>query len=43
MLSYESKINIIAEIIFDYLKGKHKDRLSKELAEKILAELESYE
>lgn len=43
MLSHESKVDIIAEIIHDHLKGKHKDKLSKELAEEILSELDSYE
>lgn len=43
MLSHESKVNIIADVIYEHLKGKHKDKLSKELAEQILAELESYE
>lgn len=40
MLSKESKIDIIAEIIYDHLKGKHKDRLSKELAEEIIEALD---
>lgn len=43
MLSHESKVDIISDIIHEHLKGKHKDKLSKELAEQILAELESYE
>lgn len=43
MLSHESKIDIIADIIYEHLKGKHKEKLSKELAEEILKELDSYE
>jgi hypothetical protein len=39
MLSHEAKIQVIADIIHEHLKGKHKDRLSKELAEKILQEI----
>ena len=36
MLSHQSKIDIISEIIHQHLKGKHKDKLAKELSEKIL-------
>ena len=43
MLSKESKIEIISEIIHDHLKGKHKDKLSKELAYQILDSLSEYE
>lgn len=43
MLSHESKVDIISEIIYDHIKGKNKDKLSRELAEEILSELESYE
>lgn len=39
MLSNEAKLQIISDIIYDHLKGKHKDKLSKELAEKILSEI----
>ena len=40
MLSRESKIDSIVDIIHDQLKGKHKDKLAKELAEKILDAIE---
>jgi ribosomal protein S7 len=40
MLSRESKIDSIVEIIYDQLKGKHKDRLAKQLAEEILDAIE---
>jgi hypothetical protein len=43
MLSRESKVDIISDIIYDYLKGKHKDRIAKELAEQILKELNEYD
>lgn len=43
MLSNESKIEIIADVIYDHLKGKHKDKLSKDLAKEIIEELEDYE
>lgn len=43
MLSDESKVDIIADIIYEHLKGKHKDKLSKDLAKKIVEELKSYE
>lgn len=43
MLSKESKIDIISEIIYDHIKGKHKDKIAKELAEQILKELKEYE
>jgi len=36
MISNESKIEIISEIIYEHLKGKHKDALSKKLAEDII-------
>lgn len=39
MLSHEAKLQIIADIIYDHLKGKHKDKLSMELAEDILREI----
>lgn len=39
MLSHSTKIQIISDIIYDHLKGKHKDKLSKDLAEKILKEI----
>lgn len=40
MLSYDSKVDTISEIIHDHLKGKHKDKLSKDLAEKIINAIE---
>lgn len=43
MLSHQSKVDIISDIIYEHLKGKHKDKLSKDLAEEILKELDSYE
>lgn len=39
MLSHEAKVQAIADIIYDHLKGKHKDKLSMELAEEILQEI----
>jgi ribosomal protein S7 len=36
MLSRESKIDSIIEIIHDQIKGKHKDRLARKLAEELL-------
>ncbi len=39
MLSNESKIDIISEIIHEHLKGKHKDALSKKLAGDIIEAL----
>lgn len=36
MLSRESKLDSIVDIIHDHLKGKHKDKLAKDLAEEIL-------
>ena len=43
MLSKEAKINIISDVIYDYLKGKNKDKVAKELAEQILQELGEYD
>jgi aspartate/glutamate racemase len=40
MISNESKIDTISEIIYDHLKGKHKDKLSKDLAKKIIDAIE---
>jgi aspartate/glutamate racemase len=40
MLSNESKIDIISEIIYDHLKGKHKDKLSQDLAKQIIEALD---
>jgi hypothetical protein len=40
MLSRESKIDSIVEIIHDQLKGKHKDKLARQLAEEILDSIE---
>ena len=39
MLSDQTKIQIIADIIHDHLKVKHKDKLAIELAEQILQEI----
>lgn len=39
MLSHEAKLQIIADIIYDHIKGKHKDKLSMELAQTILEEI----
>lgn len=39
MLSHESKLQIISDIIYDHIKGRYKEKLSKELAEEILAEI----
>lgn len=43
MLSKEAKIDIISDVIYNYLKGKYKDRIAKELAEQILKELNEYD
>jgi hypothetical protein len=43
MLSKESKVDIISDIIYDYIKGKHKDKIAKDLAEQILKELGEYD
>jgi hypothetical protein len=40
MLSKESKIEIISEIVHDHIKGKHKDKLSREIAEEIIEALD---
>lgn len=40
MLSEQSKVDIISEIIYDHLKGKHKDKLSKDLAKQIVDALD---
>lgn len=40
MISKESKIEIICDIIHDHLKGKHKDKLSAELALEIIEALD---
>lgn len=40
MLSHQTKVQIIADILHDHLKGKHKDNLSKQLAEEILQEIQ---
>lgn len=42
MLSKESQIEIISDILHEHLKGKYKDKIAKELAEQILQELEEY-
>jgi len=43
MLSHQAKVDIIAEIIYEHLKGKHKDALAIKLAEKIVNELAGLE
>lgn len=40
MLSNESKIEIISEILHEHLKGKHKDKLSRDLALEIIEALD---
>lgn len=40
MLSHESLVQIISDIIHDSLKGKHKEKISRELAEKIIDALD---
>lgn len=40
MLSKESKIEIISEILHDHLKGKHKGKLSRDLALEIVEALD---
>jgi hypothetical protein len=36
MLSHEALVQTISDVIYDHVKGKHKDRISKDLAEKII-------
>lgn len=43
MLSHQAKVDIISDIIYEHLKGKHKDALSIKLAEAIVNELEHLE
>lgn len=43
MLSKQAKVDIIADIIYDHIKGKHKDALSIKLAEQIVNELAELE
>jgi hypothetical protein len=40
MLSHESKLDSIVDIIYDHLKGKHKDKIARQLAEEILEAIE---
>lgn len=47
MLSHESLVETISDIIYEHIKGKHKDKIARELAEEIiyaldLEELESW-
>jgi acetyl-CoA carboxylase alpha subunit len=43
MLSHQAKIDIIADIIYEHLKGKHKDALSIKLAKEIVNQLAALE
>lgn len=36
MLSHESLVQTISDVIYDHLKGKHKDKIAKQLAEEII-------
>ena len=40
MLSHEALVQTISDIIYDHLKGKHKDKIATDLAEKIIDILE---
>jgi hypothetical protein len=40
MLSHESLVQTISDIIYDSLKSKHKDKIARDLAEKIIDALE---
>ena len=43
MLSDQAKIEIIAEMIYEHLKGKHKDALSLKLANEIIEAINGLE
>lgn len=40
MLSHESLVQTISDIIYDSLKGKHKEKIARELAEEIIYALD---
>lgn len=40
MLSHEALVQTISDVIYDHVKGKHKDKITKDLAEKIIDILE---
>jgi hypothetical protein len=40
MLSHESLVQTISDIIYDHIKGKHKDKIATQLAEEIIDALE---
>lgn len=40
MLSHESLVQTISDIIYESLKGKHKDKIARQLAEEIIETLE---
>jgi hypothetical protein len=40
MLSHESMVQTISDIIYESLKGKHKEKIARDLAEQIIDALE---
>ena len=40
MLSHESLVQTISDIIYESIKGKHKDKIARQLAEEIIETLE---
>lgn len=40
-MTEEEQIQIVSDIIYEYLKSKHKDALSQEIAKKIIEALRS--
>ena len=40
MLSHEALVQTISDIIYDNIKGKHKDKIARDLAEKIIDALD---
>lgn len=40
MLSHEALVQTISDIIYDSLKSKHKDKIARDLAEKIIDALD---
>ena len=40
MLSHEALVQTISDVIYDHVKGKHKDKISRDLAEQIIEILE---
>lgn len=40
MLSHESLVQTISDIIYESIKGKHKDKIARDLAEQIIEALD---